>query len=323
MPSVERFKSAVDDLSKRFFTPAEFPLQDRAGSSQKAARRVMSQPEADLHGYADSLTKAELDDLLYSLVTCPQERVLELLIDRFNPRMVSLAWALFQYHPDSTALIRLVELAAPPHDTLPLSGGRLMLTEGFCNDPVRAVMMAMLEDNEYNEYKESSDRSESRESNESTETFLKDHGIIKDSPFHTRIMESLRAYNAPSAVTENIAEALETMLSKPSIKLDALLSRAASIKELQHSKQSGVMRLDFGTFSLYDPDPKSDVSFLFMDPAEGMAITPEGFAALGRPPDAKEYLFNRERKGVYRLEFFEFGQIHAEEMLDSCLTADN
>jgi len=112
---------------------------------------------------------------------------------------------------------------------------------------------------------------------------------------------------------------LDGLLKKPGRKYDVLTSRLREIRELRYSEEDGALRLDFGAFSIYDPNPKSEEAILFMKPSVGMTITHEDFMALDRLPEAKDYVLEDEQADAYRLVFFEFGKLYAAEMIDICL----
>ena len=371
MPTIERFNSVMDEWAMRFFRPEEFPFQNRAAYAEGAISRALSQKEDDLESYARSLSRVELDDLLFSLTINPNERVFNILIARFNKRMAKLLWVLFQYNPECYALPALISAAVPQQDMLLPGGGNLMLREGFYGNPVETVVKAMMTESDC------------------AEAFLNRFGLIKDSPFQMHVVDhffsvckpnmlianidflyeyiselespeespAVRNYlmslgtpqydvrlnlllidrlGMPSASPENwrafpadavarIAEwckryLLEDLLKKPSIKYDILTSHAKDIVEIHYSVETGVLRINYGAFAIFDPDPKSDVAFLFMNPANGMSITREELATIEELPDARDFLFNRVRSGVYRLEFFEFGKLYAEEMFTACLS---
>jgi len=112
---------------------------------------------------------------------------------------------------------------------------------------------------------------------------------------------------------------LNEALRKPGRKHSTLTSHIGRIKAIQYSSEDGILRLNFGNFSLFDPDPKSDETFLFINPEKGMVITREEFMSCDNISDAREFVLEWEEADAYKLAFFEFEKLYAEEMLEICL----
>lgn len=125
----------------------------------------------------------------------------------------------------------------------------------------------------------------------------------------------------PEQLTNKLGEwykmhMLAGLLKKPGFKYDLLVAYLKTINEILYDKENGVLRLNLGSVSLFDPNPKEDTAFLFTDAAKGMSITKEEFSTIKQLPDARNHLIEEAKSDIYKLEFFEFGKLYTREILD-------
>ena len=128
--------------------------------------------------------------------------------------------------------------------------------------------------------------------------------------------------NIPEDISEKIGDWYKTyilsgVLKYSGSKYKIITDRLKSIKEVIYDEDERVLRLDFGSFSIFDPNPKNTIAYLFTDSKVGMSITRDEFSAFNQLPDARDYIIKEIESGVYLLDFVEFGKLYAEDILDT------
>jgi hypothetical protein len=112
---------------------------------------------------------------------------------------------------------------------------------------------------------------------------------------------------------------LDSHLVVPSRKHTNLVERLDRISYIAYDPENGVLRIDFGSFALFDPEPESDTMYLFKDAKRGMSITPEEFKDIIITLEARNFIVEEAETDIYKLYFFEFGKLYAGDMMDMYL----
>lgn len=103
-----RIKQCGQELSQSFFLPEEFPKLDRGDEPKEAVSAALRVPEDEIREYSLSLSGRAVENFLLLLPQGDEEEVrciLRVLAVRMSPRLFSLLWALYQYNPDSRAVL--------------------------------------------------------------------------------------------------------------------------------------------------------------------------------------------------------------------------
>ncbi|GHU56855.1 hypothetical protein AGMMS49975_21000 [Clostridia bacterium] len=166
----------LEEVTEKFYFKAEFPKKKR--NPDDTLNYIQKFEGRPLTGY-------QLEDLILALGDKPSDAVVKALSARVTNRIMGLLWAYFQYdYKNVYVLLLLTDISRKYNANLfDISNGHLIFTEDFLTHPIESVL--------------------DMTKNADIREFIKEYGIIENSPYWRDLLTYLFMNSTPDTIREN------------------------------------------------------------------------------------------------------------------------
>ena len=145
MKAMTMLREQIQQISQRFYTVEEFPFLSADRFSVDLIDFLDTLKVTEIEGYADSLSAAQLDTLLYHFSKIETKELLEkatsVVCHRLTKRLVKLFFSLYQHRFDSPAIVHLASAIAVEAQRKGIDSPQVDYLSGFANalDPFAEI----------------------------------------------------------------------------------------------------------------------------------------------------------------------------------------